>query len=73
MTPAYFRAQAALARHQGEGGLWFAGSYTRDIDSHESGVRSAIEVASRMLGRWSPPRTRLTHLESRAAACAAAA
>jgi uncharacterized protein len=68
MTPAYFRAQAALAQHQGEGGLWFAGSYTRDIDSHESGVCSAIEVVSRLLGRWPRSRTRLAQLESRAAA-----
>jgi uncharacterized protein len=65
MTPAYFRAQAALAEHQGQGGLWFAGSYTRDIDSHESGVRSALEVASRLLGPRPRPRTRLAGLESR--------
>jgi uncharacterized protein len=65
MTPAYFRAQAGLAPHQGQGGLWLAGSYTRDIDSHESGVRSAMEVASRLLGRR--PRTRLAELERRAA------
>lgn len=49
MTPDYFRAQARLARHQGEAGLWLAGSYTQDIDSHESGVRSAIAVAEQLL------------------------
>jgi predicted NAD/FAD-binding protein len=49
MTPDYFRAQARLARHQGEAGLWLAGSYTLDIDSHESGVRSAIAVAEQLL------------------------
>jgi predicted NAD/FAD-binding protein len=49
MTPDYFRAQARVARHQGEAGLWLAGSYTQDIDSHESGVRSAIAVAEQLL------------------------
>ena len=49
MTPDYFRAQTRLARHQGEAGLWLAGSYSQDIDSHESGVRSAIAVAERLL------------------------
>jgi predicted NAD/FAD-binding protein len=49
MTPDYFRAQTRLARHQGQAGLWLAGSYTQDIDSHESGVRSAIAVAEQLL------------------------
>ena len=45
MTPGYHRAQTRLRGHKGAGNLWFAGSYTQDIDSHESGLRSAIDVA----------------------------
>jgi predicted NAD/FAD-binding protein len=59
MTPAYFHAQARLAKRQGEAGLWLAGSYTQDIDSHESGVRSAMEVAERLL-----PQSNLARLSS---------
>lgn len=48
MTPDYFRIQEEAAALQGEGGVWLAGSYLQDIDSHESGVRSAVEVAKRL-------------------------
>lgn len=48
MTPAYHRAQVRLRQHNGLGKLWFAGSYTQDIDSHESGLRSAIDVAQEL-------------------------
>jgi uncharacterized protein len=45
LTPSYYRAQAALQALNGTANLWFAGSYTQDIDSHESGLRSAIDIA----------------------------
>jgi len=32
----------------GVGGIHLAGSWTRDIDSHESAVASAVEVARRL-------------------------
>lgn len=50
-TPEHFRLQSRLAALQGQGGLWFAGGYTQGIDSHESGVGSAVAVARRLLGR----------------------
>ena len=48
MTPTYFKAQKRLAAEQGRGNLWFVGSYTRDIDSHESALLSALEVAQKI-------------------------
>lgn len=44
MTPEYFRAQSALAQVGELEGLWLAGSYLRDIDTHESGLRSAMDA-----------------------------
>lgn len=44
-TPAVFRAQRHLARLQGNGGLYFAGHYTSGLDSQETTVSSAVEVA----------------------------
>jgi predicted NAD/FAD-binding protein len=46
--PVYYRVQQMIRQVQGNGGLWFAGSYICDIDSHESAVRSAITVARGM-------------------------
>ena len=40
----YFEAQHRLTQLQGEHGLWLAGLYTDDADSHESAIRSAISV-----------------------------
>jgi predicted NAD/FAD-binding protein len=51
MTPGYHRAQTRLRGHNGAGNLWFAGSFTQDIDSHESGLRSAVEVAQSLSPR----------------------
>ncbi len=42
---AYFEAQKALRVHQGANNLWIAGLYTHDVDSHESAVMSAVNVA----------------------------
>lgn len=49
MTPDYYRVQARLAAlDPGSGGLWLAGSYLEDVDTHESGLRSAMEVVRRL-------------------------
>ncbi|KQM83993.1 FAD-dependent oxidoreductase [Agromyces sp. Leaf222] len=45
ITPEYFDAQATLKGLNGAGGLWLAGLYMHDVDSHESAVRSAVTVA----------------------------
>jgi uncharacterized protein len=45
ITLDYFDAQTRLAARQGEHGLWLAGLYTDDADSHESAVHSAVTVA----------------------------
>jgi predicted NAD/FAD-binding protein len=45
ITPEYFNAQEQLRPLQGRHGLWLAGLYTHDADSHESAVRSAVTVA----------------------------
>jgi predicted NAD/FAD-binding protein len=54
----YFDAQRHLAELQGKDGLWFAGMYTHDVDSHESAVTSGIKVAQKL----APQSTRLKHL-----------
>ncbi|MHA7987059.1 FAD-dependent oxidoreductase [Rathayibacter sp. CAU 1779] len=48
LTPGYYRSQSVLPALQGLGGLWFAGSYVEDVDSHESGIGSAIRIAERL-------------------------
>jgi predicted NAD/FAD-binding protein len=48
LTPAHYRAQAKLKAVNGRDNLWFVGSHTQDIDSHESGVLSAIEIAQKL-------------------------
>jgi uncharacterized protein len=49
MTPDYFRVQTRLAAlDTGSDGLWLAGSYMDDMDTHESGLRSAMEVVRRL-------------------------
>ena len=55
ITPDYFDAQRRLRDLQGRDGLWLAGLYTDDADSHESAVRSAVAVAKRL----SPDSSRL--------------
>ncbi len=45
---AYFEAQRALAPLQGRDGLWIAGVYTADVDSHESAMRSAVRIAEQL-------------------------
>lgn len=48
LTPDYYRAQRDLSPLRGQGNLWFAGSYVVDVDSHESGINSAIALARRL-------------------------
>jgi hypothetical protein len=55
---AYAEAQRSLAPLQGRGGLWLAGVYTNDIDSHESTIRSAVTIA----GALAPESVRLRRL-----------
>jgi predicted NAD/FAD-binding protein len=51
MTPETIRAQRRLAAVQGSDGLWFAGSWTYDLDSQESAVVSALRISERLGGR----------------------
>jgi predicted NAD/FAD-binding protein len=44
MTPTVGDVQRLIADEQGRGGVWLAGLYTVDIDSHESALRSASTV-----------------------------
>jgi predicted NAD/FAD-binding protein len=48
VTPAYFDAQRRLKALQGRHGMWLAGLYAHDADSHESAIRSAVTVAQRL-------------------------
>jgi predicted NAD/FAD-binding protein len=48
LTPQHYQTQAKLKPLNGRDNLWFVGSYTQDIDSHESGVCSAMDVAQKL-------------------------
>jgi len=48
-TPATLHAQTDLLALQGQGGIWFAGGYTRQYDSQETALVSAIDVAQKIL------------------------
>jgi predicted NAD/FAD-binding protein len=58
ITPDYFDAQRELKGLHGTQGLWLAGLYMHDADSHESAVQSAVAVAERL----SPRSARLAQL-----------
>jgi uncharacterized protein len=45
-TPRTIASQAALAKLQGTGGIWFAGGYTFPYDSQETALQSAMRIAS---------------------------
>ncbi|MBB5936415.1 FAD-dependent oxidoreductase [Streptomyces zagrosensis] len=47
-TPAAHCARRRLEQCQGEGGLYFAGAYTRTLNSQESAVASAVDLARRL-------------------------
>ena len=51
ITPDYFDAQRRLRPMQGRHGLWLAGIYADDADSHESAIRSAVSVAEQLAPR----------------------
>ncbi|MFY1683598.1 protoporphyrinogen/coproporphyrinogen oxidase [Micromonospora sp. WMMD730] len=42
------RGRRVLADHQGRDGIWFAGHHLADIDSQETAVNSAIDIAARL-------------------------
>ena len=44
----YYQAQTNLITQQGDQQLWLAGLYMHDIDSHESAVMSAVNIARRL-------------------------
>jgi predicted NAD/FAD-binding protein len=48
VTPQSLTAHRALARLQGQGGLWVAGMYVADVDVQESALASAMDVARRI-------------------------
>ncbi|WP_345801217.1 FAD-dependent oxidoreductase [Microbacterium sp. AZCO] len=58
VTVDYFDAQSHLRALQGRRGVWLAGLYTDDADSHESAVHSAVAVAEQL----GPGSTRLARL-----------
>lgn len=45
---AYFKAQNSLIPLQGNNNLWLAGFYTHDVDSHNSAIVSAINIAKKL-------------------------
>lgn len=67
VTPAHYAVQQELAALQGQGGVWAAGLYTRDVDNHESALGSAMSVARAL----SPASRNLRALEHERAAPAA--
>ena len=52
---------ALLKRSRGRGGVWLAGLYMDDADSHESAVRSAVAIAREL----APDSARLHLLEGK--------
>ncbi len=44
----YYQAQKNLIAQQGDNQLWLAGLYMHDIDSHESAIMSAVNIAKRL-------------------------
>jgi uncharacterized protein len=58
VTVDYYDAQRRLAAMRGDRGVWLAGLYTDDADSHESAVHSAVAVAQEL----APGTGRLTRL-----------
>ena len=48
LDAAYFNAQKNIAKLQGNNNLWIAGLYTHDVDSHNSAIVSAINIAKKL-------------------------
>lgn len=57
LTPEHFAAQSKVEALQGRDGLWFAGSWTRDVDLQETALLSAMRVVRGMgvRPRWDDP------------------
>src|SRR5258708_16670906 len=64
ITPSFIEAGRGLADLQGRAAVWFAGSYTGEVDSQETALRSAMDVARNVnpqapnllpLGRYGRP------------------
>jgi predicted NAD/FAD-binding protein len=60
ITPGFIIVQRLLATCQGGAGIWFAGSYTGEVDSQETALRSAMNVVREL----SPQAPNLVALES---------
>ncbi len=48
VNAAYFKAQKLIQSVQGHHNIWFAGMYTKGIDSHESAITSALSIARQL-------------------------
>jgi predicted NAD/FAD-binding protein len=48
VTPEHPARQDAIARLQGDAGLYAVGMYTHGVDNHESALRSALSVAQKL-------------------------
>ena len=48
INPDFILAQRELAAYQGWGGVWFVGSYTKEVDSQETALTSATDVVEKL-------------------------
>ena len=60
ITPAFIEGQRRLAAHQGRADVWFAGSYTKEVDSQETALTSAMNVVAHL----APPAPNLLRLQA---------
>ncbi|MGH9320892.1 MAG: NAD(P)-binding protein, partial [Vicinamibacteria bacterium] len=60
ITPDFIRTERLLAACQGQGGVWFAGSYSREVDSQETALLSAMSLVREL----APQAPNLLALES---------
>lgn len=49
VTPESIALQRRIAALQGQGGVWLTGMYVTDVDTHESSLLSALDVARRLV------------------------
>ncbi len=59
VMPEYFKTQTYLKNVQGENNLWLAGCYMDNLDSHESAIASALNIAEKLM----PQSNRLMHFK----------
>jgi predicted NAD/FAD-binding protein len=60
ITPQFIETGRSLADFQGQDGVWFAGSYTREVDSQDTALLSAMSVVREL----DPAAPNLVALES---------